>query len=383
MENDFLVFGKPLISEEDIKEVVDCLKSGWIGTGPRVKHFEEMFREYKGVKHAAAVNSCTAALHLVLEAIGIGNGEEVIVPSMTFAATANAVIHAGARPVLADVDKNTMNIDIGDIKRKITAKTKAVIPVHFAGRPCDMDGIIDVSKKNNLKIIEDSAHALEAEYHGRKTGTMGDAGCFSFYATKNVITGEGGMVITANEEYARKVKIMSLHGMSSDAWERTDSTSGAGHYDVVYPGYKFNMTDLQASLGMHQFSKIDEYHKKRRDIWEKYNESFSALPVFTPKEAGSGIKHSYHLYTLLLDIDKTDITRDEFIMEMKKRKIGVGVHYRALHLHPYYRLTFGCKKGDFPNAEWISERTVSLPLSPSLTDENVQSVITAVKDVLK
>ena len=383
MENDFLVFGKPLISEEDIKEVVDCLKSGWIGTGPRVKHFEEMFRVYKGVKHAAAVNSCTAALHLVLEAIGIGSGDEVIVPSMTFAATANAVIHSGARPVLVDVDKSTMNIDISDIKRKITAKTKAVIPVHFAGRPCDMDGIIELSKKNNLKIIEDSAHALEAEYHGRKTGTMGDAGCFSFYATKNVVTGEGGMVITGNEEYARKVKIMSLHGMSSDAWERTGSTSGSGHYDVVYPGYKFNMTDLQASLGMHQFPKIDEYHKRRRDIWEKYNESFSALPVFTPKEAGAGVKHSYHLYTLLLNIDKTGITRDEFISEMKKRKIGVGVHYKALHLHPYYSLTFGYKKGDFPNAEWISERTVSLPLSPALTDENVQSVITAVKDILK
>ena len=381
MEDDFLVFGKPKIEECEIEEVLDCLKSGWIGTGPRTRRFEEMFREYKGAKYVAALNSCTASLHLAMEAIGIKPGDEVIVPAMTFAATANAVIHAGGTPVFADVEKETMNIEVSSLSEKITDKTKAVIPVHFAGRPCKMDEIMEVTTKNGLKVVEDCAHALEAEYKGVKTGTIGEIGCFSFYATKNVVTGEGGMAISDNEEYARKIKIMSLHGMSLDAWERAGDTRHR-HYEVVYPGYKYNMTDLQASLGLHQLPRIEEYHKRREEIWERYNSAFKDLPVSTPSAIESGTKHGYHLYTLMLDIDKISLSRDEFIDEMKKRKIGVGVHYRALHLHPYYRDTFGYKRGDFPAAEWISDRTVSLPLSPALTNENVDAVISAVRGIL-
>ena len=380
MEDDFLVFGKPKIEECEIKEVLDCLKSGWIGTGPRTKRFAEMFKEYKGSKHAAALNSCTASLHLAMTAIGLNPGDEVIVPAMTFAATANAVIHAGGRPVFADVEKETMNIGVSDLKKKITARTKAIIPVHFAGRPCRMDAIMEIARENNLKVVEDCAHALEAEYKGRKTGTIGEIGCFSFYATKNVVTGEGGMAITDNEEYARHIRIMSLHGMSQDAWERAGEERHR-HYEVVCPGHKFNMTDLQASLGIHQLPRIEEYHKRREEIWKTYNDAFRNLPVFLPVSPAPKTRHSYHLYTLLIDIDKTPIKRDEFIDEMNKKKIGVGVHYRALHLHPYYRDTYGYKSGDFPNAEWLSERTVSLPLSPSLTNENVNNVTSAVQDI--
>ena len=380
MRKDFLVFGSPLIEQPEINEVVASLKSGWIGTGPKVHKFEGMFREYKGVRYAMALNSCTACLHLAMLCIGIKPGDEVIVPTMTFAATANAVIHAGGIPIFADCKRDTMNIDPEDIERKITPKTKAIIPVHFAGRPCEMDAIMNIAKKYSLKIIEDSAHAIEAEYKGKKTGTFGDIGCFSFYVTKNIITGEGGMAITNNQEYADKIKILGLHGMSKDAWRRF-SDEGYKHYQVVYAGFKYNMMDIQAALGIHQLPRIDKYWKRRQKIWQRYNEAFKDLPVFTPASVESNTRHAYHLYTLLLDIDRLNITRDKFLEEMTKRSIGVGVHYIALHFHPYYQKTYGYKRGDFPNAEWISERTVSIPLSPKLTDENVENVIETVKEI--
>ncbi len=381
MRNEFLVFGSPLIEQEEVDEVVDSLKSGWIGTGPKVHQFEEMFRDYKGVKYAMALNSCTACLHLSMLSINLQPGDEVIVPTMTFAATANVVIHAGGKPVFVDSLRDSMNIDPADIERKITPKTKAIIPVHFAGRACDMDTILDIAKKYDLKIIEDCAHAIETEYHGKKTGTFGDIGCFSFYVTKNIVTGEGGMAITNNQEYADKIKIMGLHGMSKDAWKRF-SDEGYKHYQVVYPGFKYNMMDIQAALGIHQLPRVDSYWLRRQEIWDIYNEAFKDLPVFTPAPVAPDTKHAYHLYTLLLDIDRLSITRDQFLDEMTKRKIGVGVHYIALHLHPYYQQTLGHKRGDFPNAEWISDRTVSLPLSAKLTNADVDDVIEAVQSIL-
>jgi len=381
MRDKFLPFGAPLIEQPEIDEVVASMKSGWLGTGPKVAKFEEMFREYKGIKYAMALNSCTACLHLAMLCIGIKPGDEVIVPTMTFAATANAVIHSGGKPVLADCKKDTMNIDPEDIERKITSKTRAIIPVHFAGRPCDMDAIMEIARRHNLKVVEDSAHAIEAEYKGKKTGTSGDIGCFSFYVTKNIITGEGGMAITNNEEYADKIKILGLHGMSKDAWKRF-LDEGYKHYQVVYAGFKYNMMDIQAAIGIHQLPRVDRYWERREKIWHRYNEALKGLPVFTPAPVPEYIRHSYHLYTLLLDIDRLRITRDEFLEEMTKRNIGVGVHYIALHLHPYYQQTYGYKKGDFPNAEWISDRTVSIPLSAKLTDEDVNDIIEAVQDIL-
>lgn len=381
MRKNFLVFGSPMIEQAEIDEVVASIKSGWLGTGPKVQKFEQMFRKYKEAKFAMAVNSCTAALHLSMLAVGIKPKDEVIVPTMTFAATANAVIHAGGTPVFADCEKDTMNIDPADIERKITKRTKAIIPVHFAGRPCNMDAIMDIAEKRKLKVVEDCAHAIETEYHGKKSGTFGDLGCFSFYVTKNIVTGEGGMIITDNERYADQIKILALHGMTKDAWKRFGD-EGYRHYQVVQAGFKYNMMDIQAAIGIHQMSRIDKYWSRRQKVWNKYNEAFKRLPVFTPAPVEPKTRHAYHLYTLLLDIGKLKITRDRFLNEMTKRNIGVGVHYIALNLHPYYQKSLGYKRGDFPNAEWISDRTVSIPLSAKLTDEDVTDVINAVYDIL-
>jgi len=382
MRKDFLIFGSPMIEQPEIDEVSATLKSGWVGTGPKVHKFEEMFKEYKGVKFAIALNSCTATLHLSMLVIDIKQGDEVLVPTMTFSATANAVIHAGGRPVFVDCEKDTMNIDPEDMKRKITPKTKAIIPVHFAGRPCNMNAIMEIAKKYNLKVVEDSAHAIEAEYNGKKTGTFGDIGCFSFYVTKNIVTGEGGMAITDDQEYAKKIRILALHGMSKDAWKRF-SDEGYKHYQVVCAGFKYNMMDIQAAIGINQLPRVDRYWKRRQEIWNHYNEAFRNLPVFTPASIETNTRHAYHMYTLLLDTDHLNITRDQFLDKMTERNIGVGVHYIALHLHPYYQKTFGYKRGNFPNAEWISDRTVSIPLSAKLTDEDVKDVIEAVRIIIK
>lgn len=378
---EFLVFGSPLIEEAEIAEVAATLRSGWIGTGPKVHRFEEMFRAYSGARHALALNSCTAALHLSMLALGIGAGDEVIVPAMTFAATANAVIHAGARPVLADCHRDTMNLDPSDVERRITRRTRAIIPVHFAGRPCEMDALMAIARRRRLQVVEDCAHAIEAEFHGRKVGTFGALGCFSFYVTKNIITGEGGMVVTGNREYADKIKVLALHGLSKDAWKRY-SDEGFKHYQVVYAGFKYNMTDLQAALGIHQLPRIERYYGRREEIWRSYDRAFRDLPVFLPAPQAPHTRHARHLYTLLLDTDRLRIDRDCFLNSMTAAKIGVGVHYIALHMHPYYRKAFGYRANDFTNAKWISERTVSLPLSPRLSDDDVARVIAAVSGIL-
>ena len=378
----FLVFGSPLIEQPEIDEVADSLRSGWLGKGPKVDNFERMFARYKARRFALGVNSCTAALHLSLLAIGDNRFKEVVMSTMTFAGAGNAVIHSGGKLVLADCSRETMNIDPEELARKISKRTCAVIPVHFAGRPCDMDAIMSLKRKNGFKLIEDCAHAIEAEYKGRKTGTFGELGCFSFYVTKNITTGEGGMVVTDNPAYDKKIKILAMQGMTKDAWGRFGDR-GYSHYWVVQDGYKYSMTDMQAAIGIHQLPRIEKYWQRRKVIWDRYNRAFQGLPVFTPAPCPKDSRHSLHLYNLLLDLDKLKIGRDEFLRAMTGRNIGIGVNFIALHLHPYYRRVFGYKRGDFPNAEWISERTVSLPLSPKLSEEDVRDVISTVTDILK
>ncbi|RJP71103.1 MAG: DegT/DnrJ/EryC1/StrS family aminotransferase [Candidatus Abyssobacteria bacterium SURF_17] len=378
----FLIFGSPAVGEEEVEAVAATIRSGWLGTGPRVACFEEIFRSYTGARFAMALNSCTAGLHLSLLVAGVGPGDEVITSPMTFCSTANAIIHCGGRPVFVDVDRRTMNMNPTLIERAITPRTKAIMPVHLAGRPCDMDAIMETAKQRNLVVIEDAAHAIEAWYHGTKIGAIGDLTCFSFYVTKNIITGEGGMVTTDREEYADKIKMYGLHGLSKDAWKRY-SDEGYKHYEVIFPGFKYNMMDIQAAIGVEQMKRVDKYLARRNEIWARYDDAFADLPVTRPEPPEPDTVHARHLYTLLLDIEKTGMTRDEFQQRLHDMNIGTGIHFISVHLHKYYRETFGYKRGDFPNAEWISDRTISLPLSARLTDKDVEDVAEAVRFLLR
>jgi len=381
--DDFLVFGAPLIGEEEIDEVVASMRAAWLGTGPKVARFEELVRDYLGAEHTVAVNSCTAALHLAMLAAGIGPGDEVITTAMTFMATANAILHAGATPVLVDVDRRTGLIDVDGIRAAITPRTRAIVPVHMYGRPCDMDAIQALAAERGLRVIEDAAHALEARYRGRKIGTIGDVTAFSFYVTKNITTGEGGMVATADADVAARIKTLALHGITADAWKRF-SDEGYRHYQCVEPGFKYNMMDLQAAIGIHQLPRIGGWLARRAEIWARYDAAFADLSLETPAPPADepGTVHARHLYTLLVDRDAAGIGRDAFMQRLYERGIGTGVHYIGVHLHPYYRETFGLAPEDFPNATYISERTLSIPLSPKLTDGDVERVIEAVRDAL-
>ena len=379
--SNFIVFGAPQIERDEIEEVVRCLESGWIGTGPRVARFEREFAAYKDTPFAAAVSSCTAAIHLSVLAAGIGPGDEVITTPMTFCASVNAIVHAGATPVLADVDPQTMNIDPAEVEARITPNTKAILPVHFAGRAANMDALSEIAERHGLRIIEDCAHAIETEYHGRKAGTFGDFGCFSFYATKNVTTGEGGMVLTRKEDDLARIKMLALHGMSKDAWKRF-SDEGYKHYFVVETGFKYNMMDLQAALGIHQLRRVEANWRRRADIWQQYNEAFAGLPLTLPAELEPNTRHAHHLYTVLVDEDCTGITRDEFLEAMTANNIGVGVHYLSIPEHPIYQQKFGWRPEDYPNAMRIGRQTVSLPLSAKVTDAEVTQVVQAVQATL-
>jgi dTDP-4-amino-4,6-dideoxygalactose transaminase len=382
LRSEYLVFGQPLIEEAEIEEVVKSLRAAWLGTGPKVAKFEKLVAKYKRVPHAVAVNSCTAGLHLGCVALGIGPGDEVIAPAMTFCATINSIVHTGAKPVLVDVERDTFNIDPEQVRRAISSQTKAIMPVHFAGRACKMDLLLSLAREHNLKIIEDCAHAIETEYRGCKAGTIGDCGVLSFYSTKNVVTGEGGMVLTADGELAKRVKILALHGMSQDAWKRF-SDDGYKHYEVVDFGFKYNMMDLQAAIGIHQILRVSAYWQRRLRIWKKYNKAFSNLPIVIPAPFESDSKHGLHLYTILIDEREAGVTRDGFISALHRRNIGAGVHYRSIPSHPVYQQTFGWKTENFPNANAIGGKTVSLPLSAKLSDVDVDDVINAVHDVLK
>jgi dTDP-4-amino-4,6-dideoxygalactose transaminase len=378
----FLVFGAPQVTDAEISEVVDTLRSGWLGTGPKVARFEEMFRQYIGVEYAMAVNSCTAGLHLSMIVAGLGPGDEVITTPMTFCATVNSIVHTGATPVLVDCDRQTQLIEPQRIEDAITPRTRAIVPVHLCGRPCNMNAIMDIARRHNLLVLEDAAHAIETVYKGQKVGTIGHLTTFSFYVTKNVVTGEGGMVTTNIAEFADKIKMYGLHGMSRDAWKRF-SDEGYKHYQVVFPGFKYNMMDLQAAIGLHQLARVEENLRRRNEIWQLYNQAFADLPVDLPAPDEPDTVHGRHLYTLMVDEMRAGINRDQFMWRLQEMNIGTGVHYVGVHLHPYYCDRFGYKHEDFPNATWLSERTVSLPLSPALSDSDVESVIDAVLRVLE
>ena len=379
----FLVFGSPQIGEEEIAEVEKVLRSGWLGTGPRVAQFERDFASYKGMQpsHVAAVNSCTAALHVSMVAAGLDHGAEVITTPLTFCATVNAIIHAGLTPVLADVDPVTQCIDPAAIEAAITPRTQAILPVHFAGRPCDMDQIMSIADKHKLRVIEDCAHAIETEFKGRKAGTFGDFGCFSFYATKNVVTGEGGMILARDESHIAHAKVLALHGMSKDAWHRFGD-KGYKHYQVVECGFKYNMMDLQAALGIHQLSRVDDNWLRRQGVWSKYQRELADLPVGLPLEPLADTRHAYHLYTIMVERERCGVARDEFLDRMNLQGIGTGVHYLSVPEHPYYQQRFGWRPEQWPSALGIGRKTVSLPLSPGLGNDGFDRVIAGVRSAL-
>jgi len=384
MNNKFIAFALPEIGEDEIAEVVDSLRSGWVTTGPKTKRFECDFAEWLGGGvEAVAVNSATAGLHLALEAVGIGVGDEVITTPYTFTATAEVVRYLGAHPVFVDIDPHTLNIDAAKIEAAITERTKAIIPVHFAGLPCEMSAILRLARKYNLRVVEDAAHALPAQIKGDLIGTLAsDATVFSFYATKTITTGEGGMVVTRNPDVAARCRVMRLHGISRDAFDRYVSSKPAWHYEVIAPGFKYNMTDIAASMGIHQLKKAWIFQKRRQEMAERYHQELSDLPLELPPNAQAGDLHAWHLYVIRLMAGDAVLDRDTFIERMAQYGIGCSVHFIPLHLHPYWRDTYGLKPEDFPNALQLYRNAVSLPLYTRMTDEDQTRVICAVKEIL-
>ncbi len=384
MRTDFLSFHRPYIAEEEIQEVLDTLRSGWLTTGPKTEQFEKEFTSYIGSKYAITVNSGTAALHLALDAIGLKQGEEVILPTMTFAATAEAVIYFKAKPVLVDCRKDTFNIDLDQVEEcldKNSYKVKAIIPVHMAGQPCEMDRVLEIAKRFNLKVIEDAAHALPAKYKERVIGKTGDIAAFSFYVTKSITTGEGGMITTDNDEYAEMMRKMSLHGISRDAWKRYTS-EGSWYYEILRPGYKYNMTDIASAIGIHQLRRCDWFYEKRKKIAQMYTRAFKEMEEIQEPVVKPYVQHAWHLYIIQLNLEKLSIDRARFIQEMKNRNIGTSVHFIPLHMHPYYRKMYGYKPEDFSGAKYLYERIVSLPIYPKMKKEDEEDVVWAVKDIV-
>jgi dTDP-4-amino-4,6-dideoxygalactose transaminase/lipopolysaccharide/colanic/teichoic acid biosynthesis glycosyltransferase len=380
-QTNFLPFHMPLIEEDDIRAVRETMESGWITTGPRSMQFEREFGKFVGARNAIAVNSGTAALHVALEAAGIGPGDEVIVPTLTFAATAEAVLYRGARPVLVDCESDTFNIDPLQVESAITPRTRAIIPVHFGGHPCEMDQLQTLARRHQLVVIEDAAHALSARYRGRAVGTLGDITCFSFYATKNITTGEGGMATTENDEWADRMRIMRLHGISKDAWKRY-SAEGTWRYEIIAPGFKYNLTDMQASLGLSQLAKCNKMWGRRSELAQRYTDALSMLEAFEVPSVRHEIQHAWHLYVIQICPGVLHIHRDQIIEELKTRGIGTSVHFIPLHTHPYYRDTWGYRNGDFPIAEDYFDRCISLPLYPAMTDEDQERVIDALTEIV-
>ncbi len=377
LRESFLPYCLPMIGEEEIAEVVDSLRSGWVTTGPKVKRFEGDFAAYTGAEHAIAVNSCTAALHLSLAALGVGPGDEVIVPALTFCSSANVVVHLGARPVFVDVDDSLL-IDLDQAERAITSRTKVLMPVHYAGQSCDMDAVSHLARRYGLFVVEDGAHAAGCEYQGVKLGTHGDAVCFSFYATKNMTTGEGGMVTTNDADLAGRIRMLSLHGMSRDAWQRY-SEKGSWYYEVAEAGYKYNMTDIQAALGIHQLRRLDGFIERRQAIARRYERAFADLPELSLPVELPDRNHVFHLYPVRLNLDRLAIGRARFIDELRAARIGASVHFIPVHLHPYYATSFQYRAGAFPRAEQAYERLISLPLYPRMSDADADDVIDAVR----
>ena len=382
VRRDWLPFHRPAIDEEDIAGVVATLRSGWLTTGPATQRFEQAFARFLGVREALALSSGTAALHLALRVLGVQPGDDVIVPSYTFTATAEVVTYLGARPILADVDPVTANVRADDIARVLTPRTRVVVPVHIAGLPCDMGPIRELGRGTGIAVVEDAAHAFPARDRGRLAGTLGDAAAFSFYATKNITTGgEGGMLVVRKPAAAEQARILALHGISRDAWKRY---TAAGHwrYDVVAAGHKYNMTDLAASLGSTQLAKVRTFHVRRRRLAARYSRGLATLDAIVPPPTRRDAEHAWHLYMIRIRPEMLRIDRDAFIDELRARNIGTSVHFIPLHLHPYYQHVWGYRDGACPNAEAAFANVVSLPLYPSMRDEDVDDVLTAVADVV-
>ena len=378
----FVEFARPDLTEAEEQEVLSALRSGWLSTGPRVREFEQAFAEFVGARHAVAVNSCSAALHLALLAAGVGPGHEVVTTPLTFCATANAILHTGATPVFADIDRETMNLDPEAVDAAITPHTRAILPVHFGGRPVDVAAFRSLAQRHGLVLIEDAAHCQDGAVAGERIGTTADFTCFSFYATKNLTTGEGGMVTTALSDQADWMRVAALHGMSKDAWSRY-SRSGGRLYDVVMAGFKYNMMDVQAALGLQQLRRLPAMQLRRRAIWTRYEEGLRDLGLIRPAPEAPGTRHSLHLYTVLVEPDRAGLNRDELRQALRDRGIGTSVHFTALHLFPFYADRLGLREGQFPNAEYVSEHTMSLPLSAAMTDEEVEQVLAALREVCR
>jgi dTDP-4-amino-4,6-dideoxygalactose transaminase len=377
-----LPYHQPCIENEEINEVVETLKSGWLTTGPRTFQFEEDFRQYVGCRQAIGLNSCTAGLHLILAASDFSPGDEVITTTMTFPATASAIIHAGLCPVFVDVELGTMNMNVDQIENKITSLTRAIIPVHFAGHPCDMDPIMELAKRYKLLVVEDAAHALETKYKKKKIGSLGNPTAFSFYANKNITTGEGGMLTLNNESLAEKIRMLRLHGISRDAWKRFGK-SGFTHWELHAPGFKYNMADINAAIGIHQLKKVDRFFQLRKKYASLYDLAFVQIPELEILETLEYAEPSYHLYIISLKLEQLKATRDEFIEAIQLAGIGVAVHYKALHLQPFYQKEYGTIQNDFPIATSYSEKVISLPLYPLMSIKDVEKVIGVVIDLIK
>jgi dTDP-4-amino-4,6-dideoxygalactose transaminase len=373
-------FHRASLGEEEVREVAEVIRSGWLTMGPKTVGFERDFAHYTGVTHAIAVSSCTAALHLALEALGIRPGDEVLVPTLTFAATAEVVTYLGARPVFVDSEPSYFNISPDDIERKVTQRTRAIMPVHFGGHPCAMDRIQALADSKGLPVVEDAAHALPAKVSGRMIGSLSDVTAFSFYATKTVTTGEGGMLTTNNDALADRVRLMRLHGMSRDAWKRY-SGEGSWRYEILEAGFKYNFTDLQAALGVIQLSKCDALRTRRAALAELYTSGLAGIDGFRTPRAQSDMQHAWHLYYVLIEARALRIDRDAVIRELNDRGIGTSVHFLPLHLQPYYQKRWGYRAGDFPVAEDYAGRCISLPIYPDMTNQEAVYVVDCLRDI--
>jgi dTDP-4-amino-4,6-dideoxygalactose transaminase len=383
MRRDFLPFARPALGDEEIAEVVDTLRSGWITTGPKVERFAADFAEYVGGRFAVPVSSGTAGLHVALLALGIGPGDEVITTPMTFVATLNTIVHCGAVPVLADIDAATLNIQVEEIERKISPSTRAILPVHYVGQPVDLDPILELAASRGIEVLEDAAHAVGAEYKGRRIGSFPTTSVFSFHPNKNMTTGEGGMVVTEDEEVFEKASLLKFHGMDRESWKRF-AKAGSPRYDVAVPGFKYNMMDIQAALGLHQLKRLEGFLVERERLAQRYDRALAGLSgLILPQRVPYPVRHAWHLYTPLVDSDRLTIGRDQFMAELKTRNIGTGLHYTAAHEFSYYRERFGWSAEDFPAAHFVSERIVSLPLFPGLTDADQDDAIAAIREVLE
>lgn len=380
-QNHFIPFARPWIGDDEIEAVSDVLASKWISTGPKTAEFERRFAEYIGVKHALAVSSCTAALHLSLVAAGIGEGDEVITTPYTFTATSEAIGYTGAKPVFVDIDPINLNIDVDKISEKLTPRTKVILPVHIAGVPCDMDALLDICKSRNLTLIDDAAHAIPTDYNGRRIGSIGDLSVFSFYANKNLTAAEGGMITTNSDEYAEIIKPMRLHGLNKDSWARQSNRS-VWHYQVDSQGYKYNMTDIQAAMGLCQLMKLNKQIEVRGKYIQIYQERLSKIPEIVTPPGETHHRHSWHLYIIQLRTDQLKISRDDFVDAMRDANVECSVHYIPLHLFSYYQKRYGYREGDFPCAEAAFERVVSLPLHMDLTADDVHTVVNTIRDIL-